>query len=407
MLRYLTLICALALTFASVDAGIPKGAMRLEDVTTLVFTKNEVTTSRRAGAVRQLACVGGPCQYAPNSAMCKNIGFDGRDVTWKCEAELPKGVKFGPVHVSCEGYASRDDDLVLKGSCGLEYELVGVPRYDSEEKDDLTFVERHTRSAALGYPKSWWSSWFGSSADEVAAGAKNAAHHAKDGARSAIHGAKDRAHHGYDHVKDVGIGYLPMISALVHHLFSISLKLVAFCIVMYLLYRFFRPTPAPVVSQPPPAQRRGLARSLIGMVPFGGTAMSLFDAFNPTGPAPPSYQQATAPQPPPSQSQPKTFQSQQQTYPQAASAPEAQSSGYGFLHGALGGAAAGYLLGRRRAPEATTTVPAAARTETVRHVYEERPSSHNPRYEAREVYTAPESPKTRETTTAFATTRRR
>lgn len=49
----------------------------------------------------------------------------------QCEAELPQGLSFGAVRVSCEGWKSADDDYVLRGSCGLKYELV---RAESSEK---------------------------------------------------------------------------------------------------------------------------------------------------------------------------------------------------------------------------------------------------------------------------------
>lgn len=45
-------------------------------------------------------------------------------VQWKCLADLPLGLSFGAVDVSCEGYAYPDDPYILDGSCGLEYELI-------------------------------------------------------------------------------------------------------------------------------------------------------------------------------------------------------------------------------------------------------------------------------------------
>lgn len=54
---------------------------------------------------------------------CTNAGFDGSDVQWKCQADLPDNLRFGQLDVFCEGYAHPDDPFVLKGSCGLEYKL--------------------------------------------------------------------------------------------------------------------------------------------------------------------------------------------------------------------------------------------------------------------------------------------
>lgn len=43
---------------------------------------------------------------------------------WKCEAELPSSLAFGPLEVVCEGWSRAGDTNVLAGSCALEYELV-------------------------------------------------------------------------------------------------------------------------------------------------------------------------------------------------------------------------------------------------------------------------------------------
>jgi hypothetical protein len=49
------------------------------------------------------------------------------DPIWQCTAELENGVRLGTTDVVCEGYRDRDDPYVLRGSCGLEYTLVGSP----------------------------------------------------------------------------------------------------------------------------------------------------------------------------------------------------------------------------------------------------------------------------------------
>lgn len=65
------------------------------------------------------------CQpkYLPSAVQCYNMGTDGFDVQWRCDAELDNDVAFDAVHVSCEGFLDADDPYVLDGSCGLEYKL--------------------------------------------------------------------------------------------------------------------------------------------------------------------------------------------------------------------------------------------------------------------------------------------
>jgi len=417
-----SVLTILSLLLVPSSAGIAKNAMRLEDVTTLVFTKNEMTAARRSSAVPQLLCTEGACQYAPNTAMCKNIGFDGRDVAWKCEAELPKGIKFGKVQVSCEGFANRDDEYVLKGSCGLEYSLEGKPRFDVEDKEDLSFIERHTQSAARGYSKfSWWNptTWSLMSFIPFFGAPVNAMNHAKDYARhgydSASHAARDSYHHA-KHDLHHQSSMFPSMGDLISTLVSMTIKFLALAVFLYVLYKIMCPTrsysaPAHAVG---PTPQRGLMRSVFGILPFGGAVLSAFDAL--TGPSdvhhapPPSYQQSVN-----NNGFDKTRTTSQTTYQQAQ--PQAQQSNWGFLHGALGGAAAGYLLGGRRGRAAAETQT----REEVRRAASTAPPAFNPAsasYSTRDdaryptasaaPYTAdvPEV-KTTETTTAFATTRRR
>jgi hypothetical protein len=66
---------------------------------------------------------------------CSNQGADysTEDIQWSCVANLPEEVKLGSTDVICEGYKDRDDEFVLKGSCGVEYRLLltdkGEERY--------------------------------------------------------------------------------------------------------------------------------------------------------------------------------------------------------------------------------------------------------------------------------------
>lgn len=58
---------------------------------------------------------------------CRQTGSDGVSPQWACEADLPEGLRFGPLEVVCEGWSGPGDDQVLAGSCALEYELEGRP----------------------------------------------------------------------------------------------------------------------------------------------------------------------------------------------------------------------------------------------------------------------------------------
>ncbi|KAF8938110.1 hypothetical protein BGZ58_001557 [Dissophora ornata] len=97
----------------------------LKDVQTLTLHRGKMTAGRRTSPVPQLSCVGGNAcgHYEPDVVQCTNAGFDGSDVQWKCQADLPQDLRFGELDVYCEGYNNPDDPYVLKGSCGLEYKL--------------------------------------------------------------------------------------------------------------------------------------------------------------------------------------------------------------------------------------------------------------------------------------------
>ncbi|KAI0782335.1 hypothetical protein C8Q75DRAFT_861167 [Abortiporus biennis] len=101
----------------------------LSSIRSLTFYKDSVTEARRTNPIQQLKCIGGKaCKiYQPDVVRCFNVGGQGVDVDWKCEADLPDSLRFGRVEVSCEGWSRPGDPYVLKGSCGLEYRLVEVP----------------------------------------------------------------------------------------------------------------------------------------------------------------------------------------------------------------------------------------------------------------------------------------
>lgn len=106
--------------------------VRIRDVETLTLYSDQWTSSRRSSPVKQLTCIGGPCNRAPtHTVQCYNRGFDGNDVQWECKAELPSNYKFGRLEVSCEGYDYPEDDYILVGSCGLEYTIVEASKTSS------------------------------------------------------------------------------------------------------------------------------------------------------------------------------------------------------------------------------------------------------------------------------------
>ncbi|KAM7328730.1 store-operated calcium entry-associated regulatory factor [Alexandromys fortis] len=98
----------------------------LRDVKALTLHYDRYTTSRRLDPIPQLKCVGGTAgcdAYTPKVIQCQNRGWDGYDVQWECKTDLDIAYKFGSTVVSCEGYESSEDQYVLRGSCGLEYQL--------------------------------------------------------------------------------------------------------------------------------------------------------------------------------------------------------------------------------------------------------------------------------------------
>ncbi|KAI8362966.1 hypothetical protein B0O80DRAFT_432320 [Mortierella sp. GBAus27b] len=105
--------------------GSSHNKVLLKDVQTITLHRGKMTAGRRTSPVPQLNCVGGNAcgDYEPAVVQCTNSGFDGMDVQWKCQADLPSKLRFGELNVYCEGFAYPDDPYVLKGSCGLEYEL--------------------------------------------------------------------------------------------------------------------------------------------------------------------------------------------------------------------------------------------------------------------------------------------
>jgi hypothetical protein len=107
------------LMVANAQRGYKK--VLLKDISTLTLYASKITTGRRSSPIPQLQCIGGDaCVEGRDLVMqCQNVGWDGVDVNWKCQAEL-EGVKFGETTVVCEGFDYPEDPFVLAGSCGCE-----------------------------------------------------------------------------------------------------------------------------------------------------------------------------------------------------------------------------------------------------------------------------------------------
>jgi len=132
ILTYLPLLLLLSLPsfLATVNAAHPpKNAILLSTVQSLTLRTNKQTTHRRVPSIPQLKCISprALCALAPIDTMrCVNQGSSYRagDVEWACTANLPSTVRLGSTDVICEGYASSEDEYVLRGSCGVEYRVV-------------------------------------------------------------------------------------------------------------------------------------------------------------------------------------------------------------------------------------------------------------------------------------------
>jgi hypothetical protein len=108
---------------------VPKKAVLLSKVNSRTVRAGQKTASRRVSPVPQLQCVGrrDVCElYQVDVMRCTNEGsdYDAENIQWACKASLPDEFKLGSTDVSCEGYESREDPYVLKGSCGVESKLL-------------------------------------------------------------------------------------------------------------------------------------------------------------------------------------------------------------------------------------------------------------------------------------------
>eukprot|EP00759_Apiculatamorpha_spiralis_P039299 PhF_6_TR38133/c0_g1_i1/m.56941 len=130
MVKSTTLLCCLtlAVSFLTAFGRTSSDKVRLEQVQALTFRQGQMTTARRGRPFPQLSCVSGACSAVQVPAIqCRNVGVGDRpgDVQWSCDASLPNGYNLGSINVNCEGYDSPEDEFVLRGSCALEYGIVG------------------------------------------------------------------------------------------------------------------------------------------------------------------------------------------------------------------------------------------------------------------------------------------
>lgn len=128
-----------------------KDKVLLSEVKALTLTSNKITTGKRSAPVPQLKCVGGSASgytdYYPSVVQCRNVGSNGYDAQWKCEADLDVGVRFGRTDVTCEGYDYPDDPYILQGSCGLEYTLDQTSRFENENSRYGHYTPARTESS--------------------------------------------------------------------------------------------------------------------------------------------------------------------------------------------------------------------------------------------------------------------
>ncbi|OAA54116.1 hypothetical protein SPI_09050 [Niveomyces insectorum RCEF 264] len=144
---------------AGSSSSKPKNAILLSSVQSLTLRAGKMTTHRRVPAVPQLVCTASPqalCDLAPVDVMrCTNqgTGYDDEDIQWSCTASLPPELKLGGTEVVCEGYASRDDPYVLKGSCAVEYRLLLT------DYGERRYPELARAATAAASPWHRWQPW--------------------------------------------------------------------------------------------------------------------------------------------------------------------------------------------------------------------------------------------------------
>lgn len=133
----------------------------MDDVKALTLRQGKHTRGRRS-TVPQLECLSGPCQQTPSVVQCRNVGSDGYQTQWKCEAEFPDGISFdqNSLIVSCEGYDYPDDPYITADSCGLQYSLIDRRGQNSRPSHSSydNYIPGHSSDFNLS-PSSGFSIW--------------------------------------------------------------------------------------------------------------------------------------------------------------------------------------------------------------------------------------------------------
>jgi hypothetical protein len=131
------------------DGAPGPDAIHITKVQSITLTDGQYTSHRRVSPVPQLSLVGGDAQrsgYRPRVVQCVNKGSDGNTINWKCEADMDEKYQFGRLNVQCEGYRYSGDEWVLKGSCGLEYELNYTPKAHRRDRQRYNQVPTYTHT---------------------------------------------------------------------------------------------------------------------------------------------------------------------------------------------------------------------------------------------------------------------
>jgi hypothetical protein len=105
-----------------------KRRVQLSSLPRQTFVDSYWTEGRRIPPVEQLKRSGGslsPTQrFNPEVVECELVETRGPEFYWRCEAELSKRVQFSKTEVICEGWDGPSDSVyIVRGSCGLEYQL--------------------------------------------------------------------------------------------------------------------------------------------------------------------------------------------------------------------------------------------------------------------------------------------
>lgn len=140
--------------FALILFAFAQNQINIRDIQVLTFQKGMFTTARRVSPIPQLKRVGGAVttSYEPSTVQCKNVGWDGSRVNWKCQADMDEKYRFGSIEVVCEGFNHPGDQYVLVGSCGLEYTLEYTTKGKSRQnRQNYRTNQGHYRHTAPEY----------------------------------------------------------------------------------------------------------------------------------------------------------------------------------------------------------------------------------------------------------------